>query len=158
MSFPLTTRFGADPLIDEELANKRYVDASGGGATPRCMVGSFRLSYTINGVRFQAFYSQILSVTESAVFIPIDFNFTLTKTSINVQTNTKNGSTTYGFRDDGVTIGSVAIASSTTGIFESGVLTDAVVSGSDCVFLLDTTASSSGALQSSTMTAEFEIT
>jgi len=31
MSFPLTTRFGADPTRDLEVANKRYVDASGGG-------------------------------------------------------------------------------------------------------------------------------
>jgi len=29
----LVTRFGADPLQDLEVANKRYVDTSGGGAT-----------------------------------------------------------------------------------------------------------------------------
>jgi len=28
MSLPLTTRFGADPLLDLEIANKRYVDNS----------------------------------------------------------------------------------------------------------------------------------
>lgn len=34
MSLPLTTRFGANPLLDLELANKNYVDnASGGGLT-----------------------------------------------------------------------------------------------------------------------------
>jgi len=34
MSLPLTTRFGADPLLDLELANKQYVDnSSGGGLT-----------------------------------------------------------------------------------------------------------------------------
>jgi len=33
MSLPLVTRFGADPLLDLEVANKRYVDTSGGGAT-----------------------------------------------------------------------------------------------------------------------------
>jgi len=32
MSLPLVTRFGADPLLDLEVANKRYVDSSGGGA------------------------------------------------------------------------------------------------------------------------------
>jgi len=31
MSFPLVTRYGALPLHDEELANKAYVDAGGGG-------------------------------------------------------------------------------------------------------------------------------
>jgi len=31
MSLPLTTRFGADPLLDLEVANKRYVDANAGG-------------------------------------------------------------------------------------------------------------------------------
>jgi len=31
MSLPLVTRFGADPLLDLEIANKRYVDNSGGG-------------------------------------------------------------------------------------------------------------------------------
>jgi len=30
MSLPLVTRFGADPLLDLEIANKRYVDNSGG--------------------------------------------------------------------------------------------------------------------------------
>ena len=34
MFLPLTTRFGADPLLDLEIANKRYVDnSSGGGGT-----------------------------------------------------------------------------------------------------------------------------
>jgi len=33
MSLPLVTRFGADPILDLEVANKRYVDTSGGGAT-----------------------------------------------------------------------------------------------------------------------------
>jgi len=32
MSLPLTTRFGANPLLDLELANKNYVDNAGGGA------------------------------------------------------------------------------------------------------------------------------
>jgi len=32
MSLPLTTRFGADPLVDLEIANKRYVDNSSGGS------------------------------------------------------------------------------------------------------------------------------
>jgi len=31
MSLPLVTRFGADPLLDLEVANKRYVDNSSGG-------------------------------------------------------------------------------------------------------------------------------
>jgi len=30
VSLPLVTRFGADPLLDLEVANKRYVDGSGG--------------------------------------------------------------------------------------------------------------------------------
>jgi len=33
LSLPLVTRFGADPSVDLEVANKRYVDTSGGGAT-----------------------------------------------------------------------------------------------------------------------------
>jgi len=31
LSLPLVTRFGADPLLDLEVANKRYVDNSSGG-------------------------------------------------------------------------------------------------------------------------------
>jgi len=31
MSLPLVTRFGANPLLDLELANKNYVDSAGGG-------------------------------------------------------------------------------------------------------------------------------
>jgi len=33
MSLPLVTRFGADPLLDLEVANKRYVDNSGPAIT-----------------------------------------------------------------------------------------------------------------------------
>jgi len=33
MSLPLVTRFGADPLLDLEIANKRYVDNSSGGGS-----------------------------------------------------------------------------------------------------------------------------
>jgi len=32
MSIPLITRFGADPLLDLEIANKRYVDRQGTGS------------------------------------------------------------------------------------------------------------------------------
>jgi len=32
MSLPLVSRYGADPTLDLEVANKRYVDASGGVA------------------------------------------------------------------------------------------------------------------------------
>jgi len=38
MSLPLVTRFGADPLLDLEVANKRYVDASGGGSDHGCRI------------------------------------------------------------------------------------------------------------------------
>jgi len=38
MSFPLVTRFGADPIKDLELANKRYVDNAGGGVDIGCKV------------------------------------------------------------------------------------------------------------------------
>jgi len=158
MSLPLVTRFGADPSQDLEVANKRYVDSSGGGATPRFVFGSFRLAYTINGERFQAFFSQTLSITESGIIIPVNFNFDLTRTQINVQVNTKNGITTYGFRDDAVTIGSVAIAASTTGVFDSGAISTSVASGSECCFLLDTSASSSGTFTGSTLNAECEPT
>jgi len=46
MSLPLVTRFGADPVLDLEVANKQYVDSSGGGATVTTQIDGLASTFT----------------------------------------------------------------------------------------------------------------
>ena len=69
MSFPKTTRFGVDPTRDVELANKRYVDASG-GSSPLTTKGDLfgfsnvdaRIPIGTNGFHLEADSSEALGL------------------------------------------------------------------------------------------------
>jgi len=66
LSLPLTTRFGADPLLDFELANKQYVDNSSGGgfwaevARETLSVASTTIDLT--SIPFHKYYRIIVSL------------------------------------------------------------------------------------------------
>jgi len=65
MSLPLVTRFGADPLLDLEVANKRYVDNSSGG-TNSSVMGHSSSSNVANGQNSAYFQINSWHATESA--------------------------------------------------------------------------------------------
>jgi len=44
LSLPLTTRFGADPVLDLELANKQYVDNASGGSLGKALGQDFTVN------------------------------------------------------------------------------------------------------------------
>jgi len=147
---PKVTRFGADPTVDQELATKAYVDSSGGGGG-RAFLGSYGIntSHAGNANVFAtwsswAFTSMSGSATESKMITAIGWAITIKRIYCVSDTNTKNGVTIQGVRDDGVTSSSLTIAASTTGNFDSGDLTDEIASGSEVCWIFDPTASSSG--------------
>jgi len=65
MSFPLVTRFGANPLLDLELANKNYVDNSGGGG-----VGFAKVVKTVD----QSQTDNAVPIDDDELFIPLNAN------------------------------------------------------------------------------------
>jgi len=159
LSLPLVTRFGADPLLDLEVANKRYVDSSGGGATPRIVFSYTEITRSNNDIRFHAIYSMTSAATsEAARQIELDFDFTITRVRAEIPANTKNAVTVLSFRDDAAIKGSVDVAASTTGQFDSGAITETVADGSLVNFASDLSASSSGSLNMMPMIAEAQPT
>jgi len=108
-------------------------------------LGSFSTNaaffYTWNGL-FDAVSGTTESVIESAI---IDAYIIKQVTAI-AQVNTKNVASVIGARDDGVTVASVSVTASTTGVFEGGEVTVTVAAGSDHCGTVDTSASASGNL------------
>jgi len=149
MSLPLVTRFGADPLLDLEVANKRYVDNSSGGAG-----GKFFFT-----VRFAGFtggtlvffgdpqYEVPYTTTEAQRHVLIQIAFDVTRVTCNCLANTRSGDSIYGLRDDGVTSGIITIPAGITGNLDSGVLSDSYASGSLVNSIIDVSGAGSGTIQ-----------
>lgn len=85
-------------------------------------------------------------IPDSAVSIPLYFDWELNRIEFKNTTNTMNGDALFYFRDDGSTIGTVTITSASTGLFSSGALAVAVASGSYCNWKMDTLAYAFGTL------------
>lgn len=151
MSFPKTTRYGADPLVDPELATKKYVDDNAGGGGSSILTGfSSTPSSTFNGAAFYPIGADRRvtgQTTESVTQQETHFAFQLNRIIVNCSVNNKDEIGTQALRDDGVSIGAVTIAAGTTGQFDSGALTDDVAILSDINLLEDNSASSSGGTQ-----------
>jgi len=146
MSLPLTTRFGVDPTVDEELANKRYVDNSSGGSSFGFITWQFATAMSSNVMTFFGCYGVTNSNTEGDVTLIQDNGFTVIRHRSHVRLNSKNGNTLLSFEDDSIAIGQLTIAAAATGDFDSGALTDVVAAGSEIDFGRDTSASSSGTI------------
>jgi len=128
MSLPLVTRFGADPLLDLEVANKRYVDNSGGGSSLFWMNnGDFDIESGSTD-DFQTVWgdSQAPFTTESARPSLACFDFTWSRLMIRLTANTKATVDCFS-RLAGVDGNQVINALSATGIFQDTVNTDDVV-------------------------------
>jgi len=127
MSLPLTTRFGADPVQDLEIANKRYVDNNASGA-------------------YQFSFGNIFNVLSVVLYTGLDGRVghatQVARRSHSLQAGTfsnldidawQNGKTidmviTFRINDaDGNQV--VTVPASTTGLFSDDVNTDAVIVG-----------------------------
>jgi len=131
--------------------------SSGGGGngavTPNFIIGTFAIhpAYSTYAVRYgslfvEQFVTASASPVETNVSAPIHFAFQLNRIFMNMQTSTMSGDTIIGIRDDGVTVGSVTMEG--TGEFITAALEVDIASGSDISWIIDTTASSSGNIQS----------
>jgi len=128
--------------------------ASVAGADKRVnlgMTGTEDTNLTSNGTDFPPLYSWrydnlIAVATEANYQITIDWALTIKRILIRMETNTKNAATVIACRDDGVSVASISIAASTTGEFDTGDITVLILTGSLVNWLIDTSASVSGAI------------
>ena len=87
------------------------------------------------------------SGTEANRRMIIDGDHILSRFRANVPTNTKNGSTVFGIRDDGVSIGTtVSLGAGVTGLIDSGALNTMIESGSFISQNINLSGSSAGAI------------
>jgi len=139
MSHNQTTRFGADPLLDQELATKKYVDDNAGGTNSVYLGASFTTTYT--GVADDRFLGMFVAgnldgfANDSNKEMTLREQMTLTDVEVNINFNTRGTDCTLAFRDDGVSLGTVTIAANTTGHFETTGLSDIVAADSMLIFL-----------------------
>jgi len=126
MSLPLVTRFGADPLLDLEVANKRYVDSL-----------SFPAQYVIHGQEVNslstgtqnfAFSGNGTSATESARNNITSQTGTLSRLRMFMWANTRSVEGEFHCRVEQADTGLVVlIAAGLTGVFGDDVNTGAIV-------------------------------
>jgi len=90
MSLPLVTRFGADPIQDLEVANKRYVDNTSGGDS----IMAHSLASNIGNGSFSS-WAQVGSwnscETCRSTVMPRAGTFTLYTVGLRVNSNTTDG-------------------------------------------------------------------
>jgi len=100
MSLPLVTRFGADPLLDLEIANKRYVDnSSGGGGTWSVLDTTYEASIAESTHTFT--FAAIDFDDDSMLVLVVDGIATLTTMELAIQIG---GDTTANYYSDGFQI------------------------------------------------------
>lgn len=142
------TRFGVEPTLDNEIANKSYVDSQAGG-TSRDLWSCERGSYVDN----QRDFGRILggddqrTTTESSTTLTLEYDVQLNAVAVRIVINSKNANTLFGLREDGTTRGLITIAAAATGYFENTGLTDDIAAGDLINEMHDTALSSSGSLK-----------
>jgi len=154
LSLPLTTRFGADPLLDLELANKQYVDNSSGGGTDT--IQWFAFMWNTSTLQLRLAFSPLnmglvdqrnFNTTEAVSQFTIRYAFNLRRLAVLVPTNTDDANSTTDFRDDGVSVGdTLTVTSATTGLFETADFTQAVAIDSLCCYQTDFSGVGSGTI------------
>jgi len=154
----LTTRFGPDPTVDTELATKAYVD--GLASTAKFIIFThigLSSGNSLIFVPFGANSGNVNSATEGEAVSRVKSALVLVRHNIQVSTNTKNGVTRVTCRDDTANIVGTdfTITASTTGEFDSGVLTSAIAADSLICTERDTSVPSSGSIEGE-ITTEFE--
>jgi len=107
----------------------------------------WQLNTTVTNTRYSGFMGGALLVSgESDVQSTTLEALTLKFVKLNIQTNSQDGSTIVGFRDDAATVtgSDITVTTTSTGDFDTGTITQAIASGSEINFLHDHNASTSG--------------
>ncbi len=120
-------------LLEHDMANYKTMTGNYKPDTSAAttVMGSRDDSTTSTAARFGAFFSQYGS-TEADKDITIYKPLTVIRLTINLTANSKGTNSLMSFRDDGADAGTVTITASTTGEFDSGVLSVAVATDSVC--------------------------
>jgi len=135
MSLPLVTRFGADPLLDLEVANKRYVDNAGGGIfifgnqqDGDVQTGSVTWSLWNTGTGFTVGGFATLSV-------PLGINFNVIFVSTNIFSNGKVApDLVFSVQAEGVQSDGLTVGAGLSGDFDSGAISFAVLATDEVSF------------------------
>jgi len=136
MSLPLVTRFGADPLLDLEVANKRYVDNSAGGINSAVVGQIGNQSFAINNVNgwFSKFTdASTSSETGRSWVVPQAANLTLFIVNISANGNTVDGAT-WGTRTNQANANQTVTIDQATGFFQDITNSDPLVAADICCF------------------------
>jgi len=127
MSLPLVTRFGADPLLDLEVANKRYVDNSSSAVRDFYLIGGIQASAMGGTDNFLGVCGARPSNTEAFDSCACPFDMTWSEMKYTCQTNSATSDQVVVNRiagsDGSMT---VTLPSSTTGVFSDDINTDTV--------------------------------
>jgi len=122
-----TTRFGADPLLDQELATKKYVDDNAGGTAVFYGASGEPLNVTQTTAWFLPFLAESSNkvTTETVAQTQIFEDLLLTAVSVAMLVNTKATDSAVFLREDAVDVAAteMTITASTTGTFSVTGLT-----------------------------------
>lgn len=139
-----TTRFGADPILDQELATKAYVDNSGGGGGAFWLgSGSTSNPASTSTVFYSWIFTSTIASNEAFRVCQAPSDVTMSRLKVDVNANTRTGIQTMTNRvanaDGNITLD---IPASTTGDFSDDVNTDAVSEGDDLTLAIISAAGS----------------
>jgi len=140
MSLPLTTRYVADPTVDLESANKRYVDAAALAATFYQSFVSFTGSVPWGQANFGAADAGqfALATVESSTQFTLFENITCIHGGVHVYFNTLNGKINFRQRDDSVDVWFLEYEAAITGEIDTGVIDIDLAIGSKVNKMYDT--------------------
>jgi len=131
MSTPKTTRFGAEPLIDSELATKFYVDNTAADRNGFVTCGYLNVSFGIAKLFINLGGGQTqtgaIELDRQNLF---SFPCQLDSIWINIRINSLSDDMDWNYRDDGVQIASLTVGAGLTGLFTSSGLGVDIATGS----------------------------
>jgi len=127
MSLPLVTRFGADPLLDLEVANKRYVDNNASGAL-QMMAQAFH--DTITNTEGSGYYQAInaASPTVRTLSFAIAGTMALYAHEVELNNNTVDGAV-FNMQVNNTTVNGAVVIDQATGFFQDLTNSDVVIVG-----------------------------
>lgn len=123
----------SDVLAVNGAANApEWTTPAGGGGTTFFSYNTTNFGGT-SSTYFAAFPSggnNVWGYAESEFVIPCNTDLTFTRYQVNIRANAKASNQVTAFRDDGANVGAITIPASTSGTFDSGVVSVNIASGS----------------------------
>jgi len=157
MSLPLVTRFGADPLLDLEVANKRYVDSASSTSDKVVLQGSgiTTLSGGNNNFNFAGGLIGSWSTSEAGRSVAAPFTATrIENMQLYIRLNTMDATTVYSYRIAGASGNmTLSILAAATGVFVDDTNTDECTQGELLSYRGDASLSTVGGITMNSLSA-----